>query len=483
MALLVGVASADKFRRTLQTHDIVMDKELFITATEVVDSELANYPGPWSFGHLVEEAFGEKEAPHAVGEWLQLWADGYAPEGRNQREAPARPGVQQLIEIWKKRDHYQGSSNKEWVPNLENAPFRLLSIVNRMDLAATADSPGVTSVGYYTGSPGIDSLSGEGRLVFGAIDEDGEPLDATFIFEYGLDRGNQSQRVHDWAMVWHDLGSYEKHDAAYRGQLAKVTRLFTDRRKEIVGQAGSARPITALKEMDVWERLSVSLNASTTQLIRVRSSERAFGKDLEFRQWDVRTGSRAGQGPVLRPVALPGTPREKFYKKGSRENRFLVRWLRDQRGAGPVSSTLRDSEGSVPVSFGLPATYRVGKKREPVAAVVARIPDGESDYHWDGRGLNDDALRRAFSTQTCVGCHGGDTNTQAFHCAPRQRGSSSLLSNFMRMESEKAELEDPATGDSYQSAEMQDRVQLFRSLLNPDLRLPELRRIRASRVH
>ena len=61
LLLTVLPASADR-AKSYQTHEIVPEKELLITDTNVVDSDYATYPGPFSFGHLVEDALAIAEA-------------------------------------------------------------------------------------------------------------------------------------------------------------------------------------------------------------------------------------------------------------------------------------------------------------------------------------------------------------------------------------------------------------------------------------
>ena len=91
LGVTVVASSAATSRRSLQDHEIVIDKELLITAVEVVDSPLAAYPGPWSFGHLMNEAFTKEKAPEVVSKWLHDWARG--SQGNSGRIVAAKtPG-------------------------------------------------------------------------------------------------------------------------------------------------------------------------------------------------------------------------------------------------------------------------------------------------------------------------------------------------------------------------------------------------------
>ena len=54
MAMTIAHEESPQSSRSFADHDVVMDKELLGTAPEGVDSKKAVYPGPWSFGDLME---------------------------------------------------------------------------------------------------------------------------------------------------------------------------------------------------------------------------------------------------------------------------------------------------------------------------------------------------------------------------------------------------------------------------------------------
>jgi len=112
--------------------------------------------------------------------------------------------------------------------DLNRAPLRLLAIVNRIDLAK--------------GTP-VDNAVGEGRFVFGFLDDRGNPLQGTMILEYGLPigRGNQDRRF--WANAWQQLavlGGINEFSPEYRRALDLLTRMFTTRGMGIARPNGSA---------------------------------------------------------------------------------------------------------------------------------------------------------------------------------------------------------------------------------------------------
>jgi hypothetical protein len=483
--LLPWTSQAAVKSKSLQEHEIVTDKELLITSLEVVNGPEASYPGPWSFGHLMDEAFGKELSRKAVAAWLDKWAKG------EPGTSPSSPGVapresleEVLIAPWRQRDgHAPGT---EWLPDFSHAPFRLLAVVNRMDLgkhaAPPAPSPdGFTDLptmpgGYGSGSSLANSDAGEARLVFGAVDATGQPLAGgmTIIFEYGLDAPpEKSNRPYDWALAWHRLGARKSFDAVYRADLARLTRLFTDRRETF-----DTTPKE--RENDPLQRLAAEAASASMQLLRVRVNDGAGGKLREFREFIPRDGK-------LNSAALPGTPHDSFFEKGSVANRLLSDWLAEQRVV-PASQqeNPRAKKTEIPPSFSLPVNFRSEGEPLLVGTTVAEVRDNDATFHWDGWGLRDEELRRAFSMQTCCGCHCGDTSSAFFHIAPASAESEATLSKFLRTDGSRWRPKDPSNGRTFLSSEIDDRKQLFENLLNPSMThraLDQIRGARKGRVH
>ncbi|BCX48740.1 lipoprotein [Haloferula helveola] len=447
-----------------------MDRELLITAPEVVDSEMAFYPGPWSFGHLMEEAFGKSEAPTVVLRWLEEWASGRPAAAEDPALVTARPGVtSKIIESWKRADGYQVGP-LAWSPRLENAPFRLLAIVNRMDLGRVPVEEAVRpAFGPWGGGSDsdVESLMGEGRLVFCTVDAQGRPLEGglTVIFEYGL-QGTTDQHRIDWALAWHQLGEMGDLDATYRASLAKVTRLFTDRVDADANHAlgNGDRPRSPVERIPRKE---------TTQLMRVRTNDGALGKIWEFREW------HPDEEGFLKPAVLAGSPGEEFFERGSKPNRMLTRWLK--REVSEIRTNPDPELRELPDAFELPHSFSANGESWKTATLVAVVPDNDAEAHWDGWGLSDSEVRRTLSMQTCCGCHCGDTGSVFFHVAPRKEGEPADLSPFLRTDGSRLRIRDPATGRGFVSTAMEDRVEMFRSFLSPDLRSSEIREMQVSR--
>lgn len=482
-------AQTGRSARSFQDHEVVVGKELFITDLAVVESEEAAYPGPWSFGYLMEQSFGKDRASKIVGAWLHDWL-----RGDEDLKIPARPGLMPVLEHWKKQDGYDPEDGN-WEPDFANAPFRLLAIVNRMDLSLPFDSltdergevkrPAV-GPGYYGSSVTTVASAGEGRFVFGVIDENGKPLETTLILEFALDNGRTQEELVHWGMDWHALGKHESFDAEYRRTLVKLTDGFVKRRS-LQGDRGQDKPVDAVPT-----------------LLRVRSNDGAFGKTREFREFVTRGSGGASVNALIRragipipqtelpdnlqstlvPAFLPGTPGEIFFRKGTRENSWLSRALRQGQKLNRVltPTTARADVLRTPVlNLALPAVAEL-KGSPTLGTMVAPVPDNNADYHWDARAVGSHSLRRAFSMQTCCGCHCGDTGTQFFHIAPREKGKPSALSKYLTGDGDRDVVRDPGSGRVVKLQELKNRRTVFEKLLNPKIRRSDALKFRERRA-
>ncbi len=456
------------------------DHELLVTSPAVVDSDLAAYPGPWSFGTLIEELVGKDLAGDCVRDWLNTWT---TPQMVNNQFVAARPLFEEkIIKPWQKRDGVKPADAASWKPKLENAPFRLLAIVNRMDLCApeAADSLDVIfrdwkrrgrevdfvkmfnrsmgeplpslqpslPAGYGAGPfvSGADAATfGEGRLVFGAVAPDGAPLpgDWTIIFEYKLKadpnvRATGEEALNAWAKTWHSLSSLELADPQFAVSLERITRRFTHR------SAGCKGPT----------------------LGQIRTSEAAFNADRQFRQFAL-TDQR------LKLTTLAQTPAPAFLEPRSDKQRLLGQFLHQQNefilaGLHNLPMSLPDHRDSV-----------------PLLAATASIPVGSTDFHWDAGPTVSHEARRIFSLNTCTGCHAGETGcADGLHIHARPSGQGSITSAFLRVGSP-LRINDPALpGSKVEFHEMEDRAAILSAFLETKdrSRLNALRDILRSRL-
>ena len=144
-------------------------RELEIRDVSVVDDPVRTGPGgAWTFGKLMENmAPTPADAPAMVEAMLSSFL---SQQTVNSFTLPPRFGVQQVL------DSMRGPDGKL---DLSRAPFRLLAIVNRIDLNDVHDVSATTA--------------GEGRFVFGFAPF-GQTLQATLIIEYSIPAASQDRR-------------------------------------------------------------------------------------------------------------------------------------------------------------------------------------------------------------------------------------------------------------------------------------------------
>lgn len=245
-------------------------KELIVVEPSVVEDARArnDVAGPWSFRYAVEQMVPSATSPSAfIDAWLNEWSvdsvNGFRVD-RPGEDRAARVQVS-LACPWLKRtssnacdDKCKACAHREF--DLAVAPFRLIAIVNRMDLRTQADAT---------------STAGESRFVFAltegpADDPASKPLQMTVIFEYALPVLD-TLAPKDWAARWHALSSHKGFDDAYRSDLEALTRGFAER---------SASP------------------SHGSALSQVRTNESAFDWFWQFREFRFDAGGMLRLSPV-----------------------------------------------------------------------------------------------------------------------------------------------------------------------------------------
>jgi hypothetical protein len=174
-----------------------------------------------------------------VKQWLLKWD---ANQTINALTVARRQTIRSVvIDPWKTRDGQAGATDAAWNPNLANAPFRLLAIVNRLDLNR-GDGANVVE------------NAGEGRFVFGVTDNGGAPLPFTVIFEYEQIATDRAA-LRGWAQQWHALGTMA-FGPAYNTALQVITDRFSGANKAPAKPNGS--PLNQIRTNEIalaspWE--------------------------------------------------------------------------------------------------------------------------------------------------------------------------------------------------------------------------------------
>jgi hypothetical protein len=268
-------------------HPVDRWKELLIIDPTVVQdrrSRNENASAPWSFRRRLVDLTGDPEtASDAARTWLESWrwltslpVTPGGPTGAARVAVAPRPSVDDVLLCpWLRRDPTNGCSVgcascvARRLP-LERAPFALLAIVNRADLA---------------GGPACGDDGGELRFVYTAVDPStGAPLPFTVIFEYGVSLPAEVDR-RAWATHWRALGTVPQGEA-YNQHLDAL----------LAGVRGGLR------------------------LLRVHTNEVALGLRWEMRGFVPVTVDRGRA--ILEPAALASTPRQAL--DGSAQ---LASWL------------------------------------------------------------------------------------------------------------------------------------------------------------
>jgi hypothetical protein len=329
--------------------------------------------GAWTFGKLMEDMANTPAtgipAPSFVRRWLNEWE---VPQTVNGQITPARINIQnEIIDPW------QAVSGGPGMPlDLSLAPFRLLAIVNRVDLRQNA---------VYGGGS-----AGEGRFVFGAVDlhNNCAPLQFTVIFEYGVPKKG-CFAVRDWGKQWLNLQSLVLGSPAYNAALQAITDQFA---------AAGANPMK-LPNMSALNQL--------------RTNEIALAAPWELREFQLnRPGPAAG---LLDQVTVKQTPR-----LGFNHTDVLANYVNTN------AADILLSHHTVPDEFPVPGV--------PFLAADGPTPGG---LFWDGPAVppGPDIVpadaRHMFSLNTCNGCHAGETATAFTHIHPAPFGVPAGLSGFM----------------------------------------------------
>jgi hypothetical protein len=193
---------------------VAANKELVISDPTVLgDARASNASdGPWSFRFMMEQLtpIGTDPADFAA-DWVHQFEVGPTVNGF--------PTDQRLAFVL--RSDWPTTPNGKL--DMSQAPFRLLAIVNRVDLHATSN--------------------GEARFVYGLFFEGQSPQAMSVIFEFGLpahdpNTGAALTRA-SWASKFHALGGLA-FGSRYNAALEQVTDLFTRRNTSPEKPGGSS---------------------------------------------------------------------------------------------------------------------------------------------------------------------------------------------------------------------------------------------------
>ena len=371
---------------------VVIKKEnsLMVTDKAVVEdptrtfnpcSGIGNPNGAWSFPHLIKEMVGTTGvAPKDfLLNWLKSWT---TDQVVNEDTIKLRAQINQIITTW------QTASGGTF--DIKFAPFKLLAIVNRVDLRGNS--------GYGFSNPG------EGRFVFCAVRCNGQALTVfnnprpfMVIFEYGLPM-KKCTDLRSFARQWADLSGLALGSPVYNTALQKITDQFT------AANTSPSKP-----------------NGSS--LNQVRTNE--FG--LGLLPWELREFNIDAATHMLVNVTVKQEPQTSFndihFPHTASDVQIMANFVNTNTPAVEASTY------TVPLIEG--GQHFLAGKAHTMDPVT---------YHWDGTEpapgpshITSDKARFVFSLNTCSGCHGGEAFTGNFmHVAPGgATGVPAILSKFL----------------------------------------------------
>ncbi|MDQ1590263.1 MAG: hypothetical protein QOG71_890 [Pyrinomonadaceae bacterium] len=393
-------------RRIGTWRRVIPEKSLVITNLNVVENPGRTFNpctgagtpmGRWTFGYLMTQMANQPvtgiHPSTFVRNWLNKWMSNQTVNGWTVAQ---RQKIQTLvIDPWVAAS---GGPNRPL--NLAIAPFKLLAIVNRVDLRSAGR-------GYGGGS------AGEGRFVFGVIDRTGaggiDPYPGggsrncretqfTVIAEYGIDR--RGCAIRDWGRQWYNLKFHALGSPSYNAALQAITDQFT---------AANGAPHKP--------------NGSALNQLRTNEVELQLGV-ANPPIWELREFKIGGESPPVNPGQLE----EVTVKLTPDLTRNRTTLLTDYVNLNTPSILTQTHIVPATFQFQLFLGGSSLAPRNPTAAV-------DVNTHWNnpsrGPFITNRQARHLFSVNTCNGCHTGETNTVFTHIKPVPFGTEAGLSGFM----------------------------------------------------
>ncbi|MBE5314295.1 MAG: hypothetical protein H4O13_02715 [Xanthomonadales bacterium] len=352
-------------------------RELMITSTAVVNDPTRTFDicgnsgnpnGAWTFKTLMSNMANTPltgvDPADFVERWLRSWQVNHT---LNSFAVPARGNIGPLVlNSWPR---INGKLD------LNRSPFRLLAIVNRVDLRGNS---------VYGASS-----AGEGRFVFGVVNRNlnggCSTTPFTVILEYGVPvRGCSA--VRSYGQQWADLGGLVLGSAAYNAALQSITDQFTS------ANAAPNKP-----------------NGSAIN--QVRTNENALNPLWELREFVLQQGS-----PLLRIVSTQQTPHHTLNNGGLLANYITTN----------AAAIVADAHTVPPLWLGQPFLSGSNFNFSVANGAV-----------WNAPGVANQP-RHKFSLATCNACHGGEARDSSVpadlpfvHIGVRQAAATSALSRFL----------------------------------------------------
>ncbi len=366
-------ASAVDPRRELMITDLSVVNDP--TRTFDICNNTGNPNGAWTFKTLMTNMANQPFTgidPAAFTEnWLRTWTVNHTI---NTFPVPARPNIGALVlNSWPRIGGRL---------DLDRSPFRLLAIVNRVDLRGNT---------VYGGGS-----AGEGRLVFGVVNRNAaggcSTMPFTVIFEYGVPVSGCTN-VKNYGQQWVNLGNIALGSAAFNPALQAITDQFTK------ANAAPNKP-------------------NRSALNQLRTNENALNP-----LWELREFVLPGRTPVATMLNIVSTKQTPHH---TRNNSALLANYINSNSAAILNGT-----------YVVPTVWS-GQPFLTGSNFNFSVADSAV---WNAPGVGNQQ-RHLFSLGTCNACHGGEarangnpfgagSETSFVHIDVRPPGVQSRLSKFL----------------------------------------------------
>lgn len=321
-------------------------------------------------------------------------------------------------------------------------PFRLIAVVNRLDLAGDFDMRGGGILG------GAERRwFGEARLVF-AVDRtlpDGSPVPMTISAEYRLpalkrgangaitldngfvfangpvDEEDWRQRRQLWAQVWQELSAHPLNSPEYVALLRNIlswTAYGVRFDRALINASTNASHNLAFR---TGERVRVGLGAGGDQ-------QGGLTDEFEYREFYLNDNW------MLSTRKLRREPFDCASRSVTLADRIAEEWW--------------SSTQSMAWRYTLGERNLADTELAELKAICGRLPYDQVDDNgdtqlrakfarftaasvWRTRRSLSEAQVHSFALGSCTGCHAGETGTQGFHIAPAPAGQPARLSPFL----------------------------------------------------
>jgi hypothetical protein len=309
-----------------------------------------NPAGVWTFNHLMTEMANQPLTGITPSDftrrWLRHWE---VNQTINFWNVAARPAI--LPKITTPWPTIAG------LLDMNRSPFKLVAIVNRLDLGQ-----GTAPSGY--GGSG----AGELRFVFAAVDRSGGGCSVgrfLVIFEYGVPK-TRCLDVKSWAQQWANLSLIALGTAAFNPALQALTE------QVVVRNAAPAKP-----------------NGSAIN--QVRTNEIMLAAPWELREFHIFAAGAAPNHLVEHTMALtPGDLRN---------------------GSADLTTFINTNTPAILANtYTVPLTWAGNN----FLGGNSQVPNPLTTF-WNSGGITNLVARFKFSQNTCNGCHAREMNTTFTH--------------------------------------------------------------------